>query len=119
MVAAQDVAARLCEGLQTGTEAEPDLMAEHRAEMIRVYETFGSAIHRFYNTRIVDNLFFATNADRETKAGVITVLAGDVWRHDNPYQNGILRGRHHWQLETGSTVGKMRDAEPAQPQTKA
>ncbi len=110
MVAAQDVAARLCEGLQAGTEAEPELMAEHRAEMTRVYETFGSAIHRFYNTRIVDNLFFATDADPETKAGVITVLAGDVWRRDNPYQNGILRGRHHWQLGTGTTASGIRSS---------
>lgn len=103
MVGALDVAKRVCEAFSNGSEGDPHLLAAHHEEMVRVYETFGSAIHRFYNTRIVDNLFFATDADPQTRAGVISVLAGDVWRRDNPYQNGILRGRHHWKLATGQT----------------
>ena len=30
------------------------------------------------------------------RAGLITVLAGDVWREDNRFQNALLSGRRRW-----------------------
>jgi flavin-dependent dehydrogenase len=74
-------------------EADPQLMASLHAHMMRAYESVGALIHSFYNTRIVQNLFFIDQPDPELRAGLISLLAGDVWRDDNRFQDLLLRSK--------------------------
>jgi hypothetical protein len=83
----------LLPALEAGSEADPDLMKSGTASMERAYATFADLVHRFYNTRFVDNMIFNAPAHGETRAGVISVLAGDVFRQDNPFQEMLLRSR--------------------------
>jgi flavin-dependent dehydrogenase len=84
---------RLLPALESGTEADPDLMKPMEASMKRGYDTFAALVHRFYNTRLVDNLIFNAPAEGRLRAGVISVLAGDVFREDNAFQDMLLRSR--------------------------
>ena len=52
-------------------------------------------VYRFYNTNFVDNMIFGAPSEGRFRAGVISVLAGDVFRHDNPFQEMLLRSRRH------------------------
>ena len=61
----------------------------------RAYETFASLVYRFYNTNFVDNMIFGAPDEGLFRAGVISVLAGDVFRQDNPFQEMLLRSRRH------------------------
>jgi hypothetical protein len=56
------------------------------------------------HTKLVDHLFFAERPDPEMRAGLITTLAGDVWREDNRFQNRLLSSpRRSFQVEQSST----------------
>jgi hypothetical protein len=57
------------------------------------YESFEQLIRRFYHTRMVSHLFFAAEPDPALRRGLISVLAGDVWRADNPFQNMLQASR--------------------------
>jgi hypothetical protein len=54
---------------------------------------FGTLVDAFYHTKLVEHLFFAERPDPEMRAGLITTLAGDVWRDDNRFQNRLLSSR--------------------------
>ena len=86
-------AERLIPALREGSEAAEDLMAPVDEAMRRGYDTFAGLVDRFYNTRFVDNLIFGAPDSGELRAGVISVLAGDFQRNDNPFQNMLLRSR--------------------------
>jgi flavin-dependent dehydrogenase len=120
---AESVANVLGAALRSGTEADPALLDAHCAHMDRGYRTFAALIDRFYNSRFAESVFLADpaampagppGADRATAdlataglatadpaaadsgsmlRGVMSVLAGDVWRHDNPFQEQLLRAR--------------------------
>lgn len=90
MIAAERMADLLAPALREGREADPDLMAPLEAHMARAYDTFGALIHSFYRTRFVQHLFFHDAPDPELRAGLITILAGDVWRDDNRFQQMLL-----------------------------
>ena len=68
----------------------PVLHSEH---MAMAYTTFGSLVGAFYQTKIVENIFFAKQPDPAIAAGLISTLAGDVWRDDNPFQNMLLNSK--------------------------
>jgi hypothetical protein len=70
-------------------------MAPMESATKRAYETFASLVFRFYNTNFVDNMIFGAPNEGRFRAGVISVLAGDVFRHDNPFQEMLLRARRH------------------------
>jgi flavin-dependent dehydrogenase len=91
--AAESLADTLAPALREGREGEPTLLDEHRESMERAYRTFAGLIDRFYNTKIVQGLFLAEVEDMPGRAGVMSVLAGDVWRHDNPFQDMLLNAR--------------------------
>jgi hypothetical protein len=42
---------------------------------------------------MVSHLFFAAEPDPALRRGLISVLAGDVWRRDNPFQNDAAGAR--------------------------
>ena len=70
-----------------------DLMASMHRALTDAYTTFSRLIGRFYNTRMVSNLFFDAPPDAALRPGIVSVLAGDVWRDDNPFQNMLARSR--------------------------
>jgi hypothetical protein len=55
-----------------------------------VYRSFHTIAHRWYNSKLLDNVFFAGDPDPELRAGLISLLAGDVWRDDNQFQKMML-----------------------------
>jgi flavin-dependent dehydrogenase len=86
-------AERLLPALESGTEADPELMKPVEDVMQRGYDTFAALVDRFYNTRFVDNLIFGAPAQATHRAGVISVLAGDVFRDGNAFQDMLLQSR--------------------------
>jgi flavin-dependent dehydrogenase len=89
---ASRMVALLSPALARGRESDPELMGPLSAQLRVAYAGFYALIDRFYNTNIVDNLFFAEAPDPDGRRGLISLLAGDVWRDDNPFQDMILRG---------------------------
>lgn len=93
MTGAERTADRLLPALAAGGEGDPALMAPVDAHMKRGYAIFAALIDRFYNTRFVDNMIFGVPLDGAFKPGVISVLAGDVWRSDNRFADMLQRAR--------------------------
>lgn len=91
---ASDVADRLIPALRQNTEGDPSLMDEHERWMEAGYRTFSAVIDRFYNTNFVDHFIFGElKGDESITRGIVSILAGDVWRDDNPIQPLLLRSR--------------------------
>jgi flavin-dependent dehydrogenase len=82
----------LSPALAEGREADPLLLAPMMAQMDVAYETFGALIGRFYNSNFGVN-FFLSSIGGTYRQGLISLLAGDVWRDDNPFQKSLLRSR--------------------------
>lgn len=75
-------------------EHDPELMVPLAEHMAKAYEAFGRFIQRFYNTKIIDNVLLAEHHTSQVfRSGVISVLAADVWRDDNPFQNMLMSAR--------------------------
>jgi len=89
MLSAQSLADHLSMALREQDEARPDLLTAHSERMQLGYRSFAGLIGRFYDHALVRNLFFADNAGEPYRPGLISVLGGDLWREDNPFQ-GIL-----------------------------
>jgi flavin-dependent dehydrogenase len=101
---ALELAEPLCESLRRGEESDPDLAAPVASRMNHACRVFGTLVDAFYHTKLVDHLFFAERPDPEMRAGLITTLAGDVWREDNLFQNRLLSSpRRSFQVEQSST----------------
>ncbi len=79
--------------LAAGTEARPDLLAEHAVGMQRATATFAGLIDRFYNSKFAESVFLNPSLGMEWRQGVLGVLAGDVWSTGNPFQEMLLRAR--------------------------
>ncbi len=90
MFAGERLADALIPALAERRESDPRLAESLSASMERAYVSFSSLVGSFYHTGIVQNLFFATRPDPEMRAGLISILAGDVWRDDNKFQNTLL-----------------------------
>ncbi|MFV8753917.1 NAD(P)/FAD-dependent oxidoreductase [Nannocystaceae bacterium ST9] len=72
----------------------PALMKPLFDHMDRAYQSFGRFIHRFYNSRLIDNILLApAHQDLQFRQGIISILAADIWRDDNPFQNMLLDAR--------------------------
>ncbi len=92
---AVEVGRRLVPALEERREGDPDLMTAMEATTKRAYQTFSALVYRFYNTNFVDNMIFGAPDEGRFRAGVVSVLAGDVFRDDNPFQEMLLRSRRH------------------------
>jgi flavin-dependent dehydrogenase len=90
MLGGESLADRLSPALREGREAEPALMADHAARMTVGYRSFATLIHRFYHARLVENLFFPSPEATPLRPGITSLLGGDLWRDDNPFQQMIL-----------------------------
>jgi flavin-dependent dehydrogenase len=91
MLGAESIADLLSPALREGREADPALMAGHGARMAIGYRSFATLIHRFYHARLVENLFFPSPETAPLRAGITSLLGGDLWRDDNPFQQMLLR----------------------------
>jgi len=93
LMQASELADYLSESLRQGGESDPNLAAPTASRMRHACRAFGTLVDAFYHTKLVDHLFFAERPDPEMRAGLITTLAGDVWRTDNRFQNRLLTSR--------------------------
>jgi flavin-dependent dehydrogenase len=85
----------LVPALSERREAEPSLMAPVSEAMNGAYEAFAAIIHRFYHTQFVRNVIFGDTRDEDVERGIISVLAGDVWRDDNRFQQALVSSRRN------------------------
>ena len=102
----------LSPALKGGREGDAALMDSLRADMDVAYGSVGALIHSFYHTNIIHNLFFAENPDPEIRRGIISVLAGDVWRKDNRFQDMLLRSMRRRHQEAAAPGGDAVTAAP-------
>lgn len=72
---------------------QPLELAEYYADIRRGYETFERIIERFYRPGWAQTTFFLEDKPEDLVTQMTTILAGDVWRDDNPYQNLLLKNR--------------------------
>jgi flavin-dependent dehydrogenase len=93
MVGAAALVDRLVPALASGHEADAELCAGNQAGMQRAYATFAALVYRFYNTHFARNFILGAPAAGELRPAVTSVLAGDVLRNDNPFQQMLLNAR--------------------------
>lgn len=87
MVGAMHAVESLLPALREGREGDPHLMDAHAEHMSHGYSIFATLILSLYQRRLLPRLFFTEEQDSELRKGLTSVLAGDVWRDDNPFQN--------------------------------
>ncbi|MGE0790146.1 MAG: NAD(P)/FAD-dependent oxidoreductase [Sandaracinaceae bacterium] len=86
MLCASHTADVLLPALAEGREAERGLMDGHAARMAHGYSVFATLIRSLYQRRLLPDLFFTIEQDPALRQGLTSVLAGDLWRDDNPFQ---------------------------------
>jgi flavin-dependent dehydrogenase len=93
MLGAVALADRLVPALAEGREADPALCAGSQFEVQRGYATFAALVYRFYNTNFARNFILGAPAAGALRPSVTSVLAGDVLRTDNQFQDMLLNSR--------------------------
>ncbi len=93
MLGGERLARVLGAALREGREADPELTRPVSDHMAVAYTAFGSLVGAFYQTNIVQNIFFAKHPEPGLRQGLISTLAGDVWRDDNPFQKMLLASK--------------------------
>jgi flavin-dependent dehydrogenase len=93
MCGAEKLADLLVPALNEGREADPQVAADLLEAMMPAYRVLGALVHRFYHSRMVNNVFFASRRDAHFRQGMMSTLAGDVWRPDNPFAAALMRSR--------------------------
>lgn len=111
LVSAQQVTRNLIPALEAQTEADPQLMAEHFHALQPGYRAFASIIDRFYHTNFTRHFFFGETRDDRLEREITSVLAGDVWRTDNGFQEMLVRSERRGTEAHGSTKHRFSQAE--------
>ncbi len=93
MVGAADLIDVLAPALGQGREAAPDLMNAHVTHLAKGYDVFATLINSWYHTNLLHGLFFSRDQDPLLRKGLTSVLAGDVWRDDNPFQTMLMTSK--------------------------
>lgn len=93
MLGAEHAADRLVEALGDGAEGRADLMRPHAAHMNEAYTVYATLIRSLYERRLLPGLFFSRDQDAELRRGLTSVLAGDLWRADNRFQQRLCASR--------------------------
>ncbi len=94
LLGALKVSEILSPALKEGKEAEDDLMKPIQHHMESGYSTFAALIYRFYNTKMVSNIFLGAPSDQHHfREGIVSLLAGDVWRDENPFKTMLHAAR--------------------------
>jgi flavin-dependent dehydrogenase len=108
MLGATALVDRLAPALAAGTEADPNLCSDNHEQMERGYATFSALVYRFYNTHFARNFILGAPAAGALRPSVTSVLAGDVLRNDNQFQEMLLSSRlarSHSELAGPGTEG--------------
>jgi flavin-dependent dehydrogenase len=90
MVGAAHLVDALVPALRESRENDPALLDDHARHIGHAYNVFATLIHSFYHTSLLRGLFFSPEQDPILRKGLTTVLAGDVWRDDNPFQEKLM-----------------------------
>jgi len=93
MTGGEALADMLLPAFAAGREADPDLLSGVNEHMDVGYGCMSQLVYAFYNTHLVRNLFFAAKPRPEHRSGLISLLAGDVWRTDNAFQDMLVKSR--------------------------
>lgn len=93
MVGAGHLVDVLAPALREGREADTSLMDAHSRHMAHAYNVFATLINSWYHTSLLHGLFFAPEQDPMLRKGLTSVLAGDVWRDDNPFQQKLMSSK--------------------------
>jgi flavin-dependent dehydrogenase len=102
MRGAADLVDVLTPALREQREHDPALLGAYHESMDRAYRTFAGLVERFYNTRFAESYFLGSDLGEDLRRGVMSVLAGDVWRHDNPFQDMLLSARRRRSAPTAN-----------------
>ncbi len=101
MLGAEQVADRLEIAIARGDEADAALMVPFRERMRSAYDSFEQLIRRFYHSKMIHNLFFGGDPDPELRRGLISVLAGDIWRDDNRFLTLLMASKRRQRPRMG------------------
>jgi flavin-dependent dehydrogenase len=93
MLSAATLVDQLVPALAFGREADPKLCTASHEELQRGYATFAALVYRFYNTHFARNFILGAPAAGSLRPAVTSVLAGDVLRFDNQFQDMLLSSR--------------------------
>ena len=111
MVGATHVADTILEAFKQGHEGDATLMDAHALHVSHGYTSFATLVNSFYHTSLLHTLFFSPEPNPEWKRGLTSMLAGDVWRTDNAFQDMLLASKRR-RRELLPTLGEM--ATPAE-----
>ncbi|MEZ4327689.1 MAG: NAD(P)/FAD-dependent oxidoreductase [Polyangiales bacterium] len=98
MFGAEKLVEQLDPALRSGAEADPELAAPLATFMQHAYDVFGALCGRFYHADLVHRVFFYDSPDPHITRGVVSVLAGDIYRDDNPFQRMLLGDRRRMRI---------------------
>lgn len=84
---------QLHQGLLAETEDDPLLHQSSDEFYQKGFKTMYLLIERFYGSNLVENLFFEHDRHKGIKKDIAAILAGDLWKQENHFQQGLLRGR--------------------------
>ncbi len=90
---AEMIADGVHQGLIENREDDADLHSEFDQTYQSGFKTMHLMIERFYCSNLVNNLIFESGRHLRIKEEIRSLLAGDLWREDNLFQQGLLRGR--------------------------
>jgi 2-polyprenyl-6-methoxyphenol hydroxylase-like FAD-dependent oxidoreductase len=95
LFSAAETCDRLLPALRRQGEGDPELMRPFGELMQRGTATFAAMIDRFYHTRFADHFLFGGRRDEHVSRGIVSVLAGDVFRQGNAFQDMLLASRRN------------------------
>lgn len=93
LTSAKEMVEVLAAALERGEEDDPELMRASHEATAEGYETFAALVYRFYNTKIVDNIFFNAPDDGSLRPAVTSVLGGNVFYGSNPFKEMLLASK--------------------------
>ncbi len=84
---------RIHQGLVDGCEGDPHLHQADDAAHQLGFNTMYAFVERFYQSQLINNVFFEAHRDAQIKQAISELLAGNLWSGDNPWQATLLKGR--------------------------
>lgn len=111
LVSARQVTRNLLPAMAEKREADPTLMAQHFEDLQPGYQAFAGIIDRFYHTNFVRHFFFGDAKDPRFEQEITSILAGDVWRTDNNFQQMLSKAHRRGSDPHGSARHRFSQAE--------